>query len=78
LLGSGAQRLCLSTCSPSFGCFVALELSTGSRVGRAGTLAIDVGAVISAAIPCFDIIPSTALKLWRMKPGGVAADGYAV
>ncbi|RCV31090.1 hypothetical protein SETIT_6G148900v2 [Setaria italica] len=60
------------------GCFLAVELSMGSQVGRIGTLAIDMGAVISAAISCLDILPSTALKLWRMKPGGGGADGCVV
>ncbi|CAO2191447.1 unnamed protein product [Urochloa humidicola] len=60
------------------GCFVVMVLESGHRVGRIGTLVIDVGVVISAAISCIDILPSTALKLWRMKPGGAAADGCVV
>ncbi|CAO2206755.1 unnamed protein product [Urochloa humidicola] len=60
------------------GCFVVAVLEVGPRVGRIGTLVIHVGVVISAAISCIDILPSTALKLWRMKPAGVAADGCVV
>ncbi|CAO2201836.1 unnamed protein product [Urochloa humidicola] len=60
------------------GCFVVMVLESGHRVGRIGTLVIDVGVVISAAISCIHILPSTALQLWRMKPGGAAADGCVV
>ncbi|CAL5012524.1 unnamed protein product [Urochloa decumbens] len=60
------------------GCFVVVVLEIGPRVGRIGTLAIHVGVAISAGISCIDILPSTALKLWRMKPGGAAADGCVV
>ncbi|CAL5006200.1 unnamed protein product [Urochloa decumbens] len=60
------------------GCFVVVVLEIGPRVGRIGTLVIDVGVVICAGISCIDILPSMALKLWRMKPGDAAADGCVV
>ncbi|TKW10310.1 hypothetical protein SEVIR_6G155000v4 [Setaria viridis] len=60
------------------GCVVVVEVSDGSRVCRIGALIIDVEAVACAAIACFDIIPSRALKLWRVKPSGATADGYIV
>ncbi|KAF8702047.1 hypothetical protein HU200_033392 [Digitaria exilis] len=62
------------------GCFVAMELSmgSGSRACWIGALAIDVGVVISASICCFDILPFTFFKLWRMKPRVSAAHGCVV
>ncbi|CAL5002085.1 unnamed protein product [Urochloa decumbens] len=60
------------------GCFVVVVLEIGPRVGRIGTLVIDVGVVVCAGISCIDILPTMALQMWRMKPGGAAADGCVV
>uniref|UniRef100_A0A0A9FFT6 Uncharacterized protein n=1 Tax=Arundo donax TaxID=35708 RepID=A0A0A9FFT6_ARUDO len=57
------------------GLLVLVELSPvkGSRTRMIGTLFIVVGVEVSAAVCCFVILPSMALKLWRMKRGGAAA-----
>ena len=52
-----------------------LSPAKGSRTGRVGEMLFVVGQVGSTSVTCFIIIPLIALKLWRMKPGGVAIAG---